>query len=100
MSVGGSRWVVGGGRGGGARKCLRSHLPPAAAHRPPRALFPARVQIPKHKVKLMVGAGGEKIKFIQKRTTCRIQVRLFEGSSLGGAGCDASRVRDEVRDET
>lgn len=30
--------------------------------------------IPAHKVKLMIGAGGEKIKFIQRKTKCRIQV--------------------------
>lgn len=34
-------------------------------------------QIPAHKVKLVVGAGGEKIKFIQKKTKCRIQVRFY-----------------------
>lgn len=26
-------------------------------------------------VKLVIGAGGEKIKFIQRKTKCRIQVR-------------------------
>ena len=35
---------------------------------------PRHPQIPAHKVKLVVGAGGEKIKFIQKKTKCRIQV--------------------------
>lgn len=33
--------------------------------------------IPAHKVKLMIGAGGEKIKFIQRKTKCRIQVSSF-----------------------
>ena len=37
---------------------------------------PACPQIPAHKVKLVVGAGGEKIKFIQKKAKCRIQVCL------------------------
>jgi polyribonucleotide nucleotidyltransferase len=32
-------------------------------------------EIPAHKVKLMIGAGGEKIKLIQRRTKARIQVR-------------------------
>jgi polyribonucleotide nucleotidyltransferase len=32
------------------------------------------LQIPAHKIKLMVGPGGEKIKFIQRKTKCRIQV--------------------------
>ena len=32
------------------------------------------LQIPARKVKLMVGAGGEKIKWIQKKTKCRVQV--------------------------
>lgn len=33
------------------------------------------IQVPSHKVKLFIGAGGEKIKFIQKKSKCRIQVR-------------------------
>lgn len=36
------------------------------------------LQIPAHKVKLVVGAGGEKIKFIQKKAKCRIQVKKDE----------------------
>lgn len=32
-------------------------------------------EIPAHKVKLMIGAGGEKIKLIQRRTKARIQVK-------------------------
>lgn len=32
------------------------------------------LQIPAHKVKLIIGAGGEKIKWIQRKTKCRIQV--------------------------
>jgi hypothetical protein len=31
-------------------------------------------QIPAHKVKLVVGPGGEKIKWIQRKSKCRIQV--------------------------
>lgn len=36
------------------------------------------------KVKLVIGAGGEKIKFIQRKTKCRIQVRhtLCPGHSV------------------
>ena len=37
-------------------------------------LPPLPAQIPAHKVKLFVGAGGEKIKFIQRKSKCRIQV--------------------------
>lgn len=32
------------------------------------------IQIPTNKVKLMVGPGGEKIKHIQRKSKCRIQV--------------------------
>lgn len=32
-------------------------------------------EVPRHKVKLMIGAGGERIKQIQRRTKTRIQVR-------------------------
>jgi hypothetical protein len=32
------------------------------------------IQVPEHKVKLIVGAGGEKIKFIQKKSKCQVQV--------------------------
>ena len=31
-------------------------------------------QVPAHKVKLFVGAGGEKIKWIQRKSKCRVQV--------------------------
>jgi hypothetical protein len=33
------------------------------------------LQVPAHKVKLFVGAGGEKIKWIQRKSKCRVQVR-------------------------
>ena len=33
------------------------------------------IEVPKHKVKLIIGAGGENIKQIQRRTKTRIQVR-------------------------
>ncbi|GAB4819937.1 hypothetical protein N2152v2_006983 [Parachlorella kessleri] len=36
------------------------------------------IQIPAHKVKLVVGAGGEKIKWIQRKSKCRIQVKKDE----------------------
>lgn len=32
------------------------------------------IHVPKHKVKLIIGAGGENIKQIQRRTKTRIQV--------------------------
>ena len=32
------------------------------------------IQVPEHKVKLIVGPGGEKIKYIQRKTKCQIQV--------------------------
>ena len=32
------------------------------------------IQVPEHKVKLIVGAGGEKIKYIQRKSKCQIQV--------------------------
>lgn len=35
------------------------------------------VQVPANKVKLVVGPGGERIKFISKKTKCRLQVRGF-----------------------
>ena len=34
----------------------------------------AEIEVPEHKVKLIVGPGGEKIKFIQRKSKCRIQV--------------------------
>ena len=34
------------------------------------------IQVPEHKVKLIVGAGGEKIKYIQRKSKCQIQVLL------------------------
>eukprot|EP00884_Botryococcus_braunii_P012232 jgi/Botrbrau1/21009/Bobra.0144s0025.1 len=36
------------------------------------------IQIPTNKVKLMVGPGGEKIKYIQRKAKCRIQVKKEE----------------------
>lgn len=32
------------------------------------------IQVPEHKVKLIVGPGGEKIKHIQRKSKCQIQV--------------------------
>lgn len=34
------------------------------------------LQLPANKVKYMVGQGGDKIKYIQRKTKCRIQVRV------------------------
>jgi len=36
------------------------------------------IQVPEHKVKLIVGAGGEKIKYIQKKSKCQVQVKKSE----------------------
>ena len=33
------------------------------------------IKVPEHKVKLIVGAGGEKIKYIQRKSKCQIQVQ-------------------------
>ncbi|KAK9865309.1 hypothetical protein WJX84_008305, partial [Apatococcus fuscideae] len=33
------------------------------------------IQIPEHKVKLIIGAGGDKIKHIQRKSKCRVQIR-------------------------
>ena len=41
------------------------------------------IQIPEHKVKLVVGPGGEKIKFIQRKSKCRLQV-TWKAFSLFG----------------
>ena len=45
-------------------------------------------QVPTHKVKLVVGAGGEKIGFIQKKSKCRVQVcgRMDAGGWVLGCG--------------
>jgi len=37
-------------------------------------MFLISLQVPEHKVKLIVGAGGEKIKYIQKKSKCQVQV--------------------------
>ncbi len=34
-------------------------------------------QLPAHKVKLMIGPGGEKIKWIQRKSKCRVQARCL-----------------------
>ena len=35
------------------------------------------IQIPEHKVKLIIGAGGDKIKHIQRKSKCRVQVSVW-----------------------
>lgn len=40
------------------------------------------MQLPSHKVKLIIGAGGEKIKWIQKKSKCRVQVRDHQACVL------------------
>ncbi|KXZ44007.1 hypothetical protein GPECTOR_75g731 [Gonium pectorale] len=44
------------------------------------------IQIPSNKVKLMIGPGGEKIKEIQKKSKCRIQVKKDEKELNRGFG--------------
>ena len=36
------------------------------------------LQLPANKVKYMVGQGGDKIKYIQRKTKCRIQVTTLD----------------------
>lgn len=79
---------------GGRCATSQPRTPTAAAHCPPplppttaATHHPSR-QIPAHKVKLVVGAGGETIKRIQKRSKCRIQVRAA-GAMAWLHGCTA-----------
>lgn len=44
-------------------------------------------EVPRHKVKLMIGAGGERIKMIQRKTKTRIQVRLLVPRAPGWTCC-------------
>ncbi len=73
-----------------SRRCRAPRSPPPpfivfAALPPPPPRHPLRAysQIPSNKVKLMVGPGGEKIKEIQKKSKCRVQV----GGWVSGAAC-------------
>ncbi|PSC68285.1 Histone deacetylase 14 [Micractinium conductrix] len=50
------------------------------------------IQIPAHKVKLVVGAGGEKIKLIQKRAKCRLQFKKDEEVLSAGWGTGVPTV--------
>ena len=58
-------------------------LPPSPSRPPPHTH--AR-QIPAHKVKLVVGAGGDKIKWIQRKSKCRIQVKKADQELERGFG--------------
>ena len=40
------------------------------------------IQVPEHKVKLIVGQGGEKIKYIQRKSKCQIQVTPFVSKDM------------------
>lgn len=44
--------------------------------------------IPEHKVKLIIGAGGERIKQIQRKSSTRIQVRAALGVDHAVQRCD------------
>lgn len=52
----------------------------------PEAVPDLEIQVPKHKVKLIVGAGGERIKSIQRKSKTRIQVwmssSLYQGTPV------------------
>lgn len=41
------------------------------------------MQLPANKVKYMVGQGGDKIKYIQRKTKCRIQVHSADTCCIG-----------------
>lgn len=56
-----------------------------------------RPQIPSHKVKLVVGPGGEKIKWIQKKSKCRIQVRAQRLRVAAGAAWRRVQGHPNVR---
>lgn len=45
------------------------------------------LQLPANKVKYMVGQGGDKIKYIQRKTKCRIQVRALSERSICAYAC-------------
>lgn len=40
------------------------------------------IQVPENKIKLMVGAGGEKIKWIQRKSKARVQVSNQPSSNI------------------
>ena len=42
----------------------------------------AVIELPANKIKLMVGAGGERIKLIQRKSKCRIQARPRAASGV------------------
>ncbi len=42
----------------------------------------AVIELPANKIKLMVGAGGERIKLIQRKSKCRIQARPRTASGV------------------
>eukprot|EP00892_Ulva_mutabilis_P007101 jgi/Ulvmu1/4763/UM020_0048.1 len=52
----------------------------------PEAIPDLEIQVPKHKVKLIVGAGGERIKSIQRKSKTRIQVKKEEAELERGFG--------------
>jgi hypothetical protein len=67
------------------------------------------IELPDNKVKLVIGAGGENIKRIQKKSNCRLQVRKkskdmsigFGGTDQGGlmregGGADTAAQPDDV----
>ena len=59
------------------------------------------VEIPDNKVKLVIGAGGENIKRIQKKSNCRLQVKKKAAAmSVGFGGTDeAGLMRDDDDDD-
>ena len=59
------------------------------------------VEIPDNKVKLVIGAGGENIRRIQKKSGCRLQVKKKAAAmSVGFGGTDeAGLMRDDDDDD-
>lgn len=59
------------------------------------------VEIPDNKVKLVIGAGGENIRRIQKKSNCRLQVKKKAAAmSVGFGGTDeAGLMRDDDDDD-
>lgn len=69
------------GAGGALPRSLASILEEEEEERPDMELV-----VPTHKMKLVVGPGGETIRAIQKRTKCRIQHRKTEAAMEAGFG--------------
>ena len=56
------------------------------------------LQVPAHKVKLFVGPGGEKIKWIQRKSKCRVQVPVQIDIAPNAAGAAPGHWSASARD--